>query len=80
MKHRLLAASFAAVLVIASGLAGSFYLAGAQVQGQSGAGDPEISLQNAGSIESGSSTTITGSGFDQDTEVSLYLKRCSGRA
>lgn len=73
MKHRLLAASFAAVLVIASGIAGSFYIAGAQVQGPSDSDDPQISLDSEGSVELGSSTTVSGSGFDPDTEVSLYL-------
>ncbi|HKU49639.1 MAG TPA: hypothetical protein VJP79_06790 [Nitrososphaera sp.] len=75
MKHRLLAASFAAVLVIVSGIAGSFYLAGAQTQdGSSSPHDPAISLDSAATaVESGSLTQLSGSGFDRDSKVSLYL-------
>jgi hypothetical protein len=74
MKSRLLAASFAAVLVIASGITGSFYFAGAQVQRQSSSDGPQISLDNEGAVELGSSTTVSGGGFDPDAELSLYLK------
>jgi hypothetical protein len=73
MKHRLLAASFAAVLVIASGVAGSFYFAGAQAQVQSDEREQQISLDIAGTIEPGTTSTISGSRFDDNIEVSIYL-------
>ena len=73
MTHKILAALFAAILVIASGIAGSFYLAGAQTQDL--AEDPTISLDD--DIRSGSPISVSGTGFDENTEVSLYVMSAS---
>jgi hypothetical protein len=69
MTHKFLAVLFAAVLIIASGIAGSFYLAGAQTQDLTNE-NPSISL---GSIQAGSPIAVSGAGFDQNAEVSLYI-------
>lgn len=68
MMARSLIAILVATLVIASGAAGSFYLAGAQ---ERAAAHAEITLSIT-EARPGSEIDVDGSGFGADAEVSIY--------